>query len=607
MAKGWAWLVILAVSGCVPAGAARPPRAKASVCRDFEQDIEEIWSSERRARVIGNAGELAFGREVIVRVSTELDAFQRSWVMMKESACTDCLVRAVLPKPGYNRIATCLDTVLARQRTLVTVLDARRPEQLAHADAMMSAISQELQACRDAAVSATFDHGVDATGDSDERPEFQVVRVALAEIESQLDLLEFEPARDAASEQIAEARRLGHARHEAQARQLSARASLLLGLLQESLAETYRAEPLVRGGVDPQLLVEILITRAHALSRMDRGLDAVDTARDALRRAEATPETDLHARALTGLGLVLDASPVRDASEVLEHFQHARSIYTKRLGPESLEVSDTLGFEGLTRARSGEFEQALSLFQRQLDLLEARLGSAHPALSDPLANLAVMLIELGRRDEALVKLERAHELRLQVFGEQHPAVAAALFGIGVYHRAGGDHAQALVWFERAYDSVATIAPDSPEAAEAGFAVALALRMLGRPGEAEIWYERLRLVHRDRGDFGRECIALEGLAAAAYEQGRHAEAIADLEQVIRIREQASGENPALAALLGLLGQLQLEHGSGDAIASLARARSMLADWPDAEPQRGQLELLLEQACAQSGVSRPECSP
>lgn len=606
MKKSWAWLVILALSGCAPVGAPRSPRVNASACRDFEHDIDEVWSSESRARVTGKAGGLAFGREVVVRVSTELDAFQRSWVMMKESACTDCLVRAVLPKPGYNRIATCLDTVLARQRTLVTVLDAGRPEQLAHADAMMSTISQELQACRDAAVSASFDHGVDAAGDGDERPEFQALRVALAEVESQLDLLEFEAARDAANKGIAEARRLGHARHEAKARQLSARASLKLGLTQEALAETYRAEPLVRGDVDPQLLVEILMTRAHVLWRMDRAFEAVDTARDALRRAEATPETELHARALTTLGLVLDTSPMRDADEVIEHVLHARSIYTKLVGPESLEVSDTFGFEGLARGHSGEFEAALSLFERQLELLEDRLGSAHPSLSDPLSNIAITLMDLGRREQGLAKLDRAYALRLEVFGEHHVAVAGALFNIGIYHGAGGEHAKALSFFERAYDSVATIAPDSSEAADAGFAAAQALRKLGRPAEAEVWYERLRVVHRDRGDFGRECVALEGLAGAAYEQGRHAEAIADLEQAVRIRELTTGENPALATMLGLLGKLQLETGIGDPIASLARAGSILAAWPDARAQRGELERLLEQACAQAGVSRAECS-
>jgi tetratricopeptide (TPR) repeat protein len=604
MTKSWPWLVILALSGCAPIDAPRPPRAKASVCRDFEQDIEEVWSSERRARVTGKAGGLAFGREVVLRVSTELDAFQRSWVMMKESACTDCLIRAALPKSGYNRIATCLDTVLARQRTLVTVLDAARPEQLAHADAMMSAISQELQACRDAAVSAAFDHGLDAAGDGDEQPEFHALRVALAEVESQLDLLEFEAARDGASQGIAEARRLGHARHEAKARHLRARALSKLGLMQESLAETYRAEPLVRGDVDPHLLVEILMTRAHVLSRMDRVFEAVDTARDALRRAEATPETELHARALAGLGLVLDTSPMREQSEVLQYFHHARSIYTERLGPESLEVSDTLGFEGMARGRSGEFEEALSLFERQLDLLEARLGIDHPDLSDPLSNIAITLMNLGRREEALAKLERAYELRLEVFGEQHPAVSGVLLNIGVYHGAGGDHAKALLWFERAYQSVATIAPDSAEADAAGFAAAQALRMLGRPSEAELWYERLRVVHHDRGDFARECFALEGLAGAAYEQGHHAEAIADLEQAIRIRELAMDESPVLAAALGVLGKIQLEAGTGDAIASLARARSILAEWPDAELQLRELDLLLEQACTQSHVSRVE---
>ncbi len=67
-----------------------------------------------------------FGEKVAVQVKTKLDGFARNWVLLKESACRDCLLRETLTEEAYNRISGCL--ALARQLTPAVSKPAVAPE-----------------------------------------------------------------------------------------------------------------------------------------------------------------------------------------------------------------------------------------------------------------------------------------------------------------------------------------------------------------------------------------------------------------------------------------------------------------------------------------------
>lgn len=140
-------LSLVSVFACATSSA---PTGAADTCADFELDVRRVWSQETKIKLEGKLlerwggeGQIEIARERAQEVTTHMDRFARSWVMMRQSVCNDHFKRGLLDAEGYRVRVACLDAALQRQNTLVQAMSG--DGELA-ADAL-AALDQELQGC----------------------------------------------------------------------------------------------------------------------------------------------------------------------------------------------------------------------------------------------------------------------------------------------------------------------------------------------------------------------------------------------------------------------------------------------------------------------------
>jgi tetratricopeptide (TPR) repeat protein len=186
----------------------------------------------------------------------------------------------------------------------------------------------------------------------------------------------------------------------------------------------------------------------------------------------------------------------------------------------------------------GRHAEAVALFERAGADLEASLGHT-PELANLWINEATALGRLGRHDEVIPKYERA--LAILEKSSDELGLATALNNLGdIYYRR-----------------------EALDAARRHFERALAIleRTLG-PDHPDTGFPRI------------------GLARVFDSEGRHAEAIAAYETVVRVNTAALGHNLRMAAvaLNGIAQILSEEKRFDEALATLDREEELVATMP-----------------------------
>ena len=149
---------------------------------------------------------------------------------------------------------------------------------------------------------------------------------------------------------------------------------------------------------------------------------------------------------------------IGDYENALPLYQRALDIREKVLGPQHLDVAETLNnLAGLYESMR-DYENALPLYQRALDIREKVLGPQHLDVAETLNNLAGLYESMRDYENALPLYQRALDIREKVLGPQHPFVATALKNfallyhqMGDYEKAIGDYKNALPLYQRALD------------------------------------------------------------------------------------------------------------------------------------------------------------
>lgn len=128
----------------------------------------------------------------------------------------------------------------------------------------------------------------------------------------------------------------------------------------------------------------------------------------AQRAAAAEPEGDEYAASLMNLGHV--HSVKGDAGNALVFYERALAIREQRLGPDHLEVANTLNTLGATYAYLQRYDDAERSFKRALDIRERKLGENNVLTGQSLNNLALLYAGRGKLSEAEPLYERAIEV-----------------------------------------------------------------------------------------------------------------------------------------------------------------------------------------------------
>ena len=208
----------------------------------------------------------------------------------------------------------------------------------------------------------------------------------------------------------------------------------------------------------------------------------------------------LQASLLMTLSQIYDEMGLYDAAEPLA--RSSLEIREKALGPNHVDVAQSLNSLASIRRKQGKLAEAEPLTRRSLEIREKALGPNDVDVAQSLNNLAIISWNQGKLPEAERLLERSLKIREEALGPNHPDVATSL------------------------NNLATLYADQRKLAEAEPLYRHSL---------EIWEEALGSNHLD------VATSLNNLATVYIDQGKLTEAEPLLERSLEIREKALGPN------------------------------------------------------------------
>jgi tetratricopeptide (TPR) repeat protein len=514
-----------------------PPRAKGP-CEDFELDVKRVWSSQTKADVKAGIIEVGgeWGQAVSLEVTTKLDALSRGWVMMKQSACRDHLIRKVLPAEAYNRISSCLNTVLVDQGTLLAIAHSPSRDAIAQMNETLRAIGDELQSCGSRALDETYEAAADfskadAAGQQVTETPDQRVRDLLAQARTLRALVQYDDAKVTAEKALALAKEHGLAR----------------------------------------LQVNALIHLASIENRLGHYSGSEYLARQAVRKAEAESSSEELFSAVLALGdAQMSQAKFRGAEASAER---ARAL--AKVGSEDAANAGYL--LGRIYSDQGKYAQALAMYREALQIDRELFGDDHPDVGTIYNNIAVVYDGQGDSVQALAMYRKALDIHLQAVGPNHPGIAAAYNNIGVVHRRQREYALALEAHNKALDiKRKTLGEGHPATAASYSNIGLVYESQGDHARAITLYQKALEIERET--LGEEhpdtAISYGNLASAYDEQGDYVVALALYKKALEIKRRALGDkHPSTSISYNNIG-LVYEH-QGDSAKALAMYRKAAA--------------------------------
>ncbi len=131
---------------------------------------------------------------------------------------------------------------------------------------------------------------------------------------------------------------------------------------------------------------------------------------------------------LNGLAAAMISSQgdLKKAERLLEQSLRIRET---ALGPEHLDVSETLNNLGTVLYQRKDYTRAETALERALAITEKHLGSDHPDVAVTLSNLGILHIDRQEYDAAEKAFRRALEIREARLPADHPAIATSLLNL----------------------------------------------------------------------------------------------------------------------------------------------------------------------------------
>lgn len=534
----------------------------APACGSAQPVAEAAWGPQQRAALEAAYAKLdaSWAKTVRQSVETMLDRYTTTWVAMHHESCEATRVRHRQTQLVLDVRSTCLAQHLDEVREKVAVLISGDRATLERGIEIIRGLPP-LASCADV---AALTAPVPPPQSSEARTRVETLRKQLARARALIDAAKFgEAARVAASVT-------------GQAAQLK-----------------YRP-----------LEAEALYTQSAALERQGDYREAVRTAREASRAANAGRDDQVAAESLISLVWLVGGREHKYAEA--HDFAREAAAAIERLDQRATLEGELAGALGSLYANEGQLDEALAQHQRHLALTEQSLGSKAPTLGGILVDIGEVYREQGRDNDALASYERALEIFEGNYGPDHPTVAVPLNNMGiVMHRLGRNqealdyHKRALALFER------TLGKSHPHVAEARTNIGVLLLGEGHPAAAyEEFHRALQIDEGVAGTDSVECaIDHINMADALRDARKLDEATAEAQRAVAIADKAVGpEDPIMAeAHLSLGKTLAARHSPAAAVTELEMA---LAIWsrPDAEAEAGLGEALAEMGAARLALGQ-----
>lgn len=306
-----------------------------------------------------------------------------------------------------------------------------------------------------------------------------------------------------------------------------------------------------------------LIHRADSLSQEDQIDRAIELAKSALRivQTEYTKSDTAVASVLDVLGTCYRMDG--DFQQAESCYERALDIREKVLGPDHLQVANSLHNLGILRYNQSRYAEADSIHHRALKIREQYYGYRHPEVARSLNALGVLYWAQGQYDLAEDYYKRSLAIWKETLGPNHRRVADCLNNLGNLYWQQGRYGDAEIQYRLSLNIlIDTLGEDHPDVARGLNNLAILYRKQGRYNDAEplyrqaldIWTKTLGPEHPNVAD------CLNNLGVLCYQQGKFSEAEPLLLNALNIEEKVLGSNhPAVADCLVNLGVLYYQQG------------------------------------------------
>ena len=201
-----------------------------------------------------------------------------------------------------------------------------------------------------------------------------------------------------------------------------------------------------------------------------------------LRATPASPDLPL-ARVLVDHGeLLRDVERLDEARRALNE---GLEIQRAALGPENLDVANTLYRLGTVHHIGANLNEAEPLYAEALRVQRRILGNRHPTVAATLVAISGLLLEKVDVAAAEPLAREAYDIRRETFGEHHPESMTALYQLAMILRERGRSEEAVQAFQRvvAFDRD-VLGEDHEYVGLATTELGITLYRMGRYPEAE---------------------------------------------------------------------------------------------------------------------------
>jgi eukaryotic-like serine/threonine-protein kinase len=495
---------------------AEPPSP--APCSDSPEQIAEVWSPDRRARVIAalGTGELAYAEQLAARTGAALDAYAERWVAAHHDACEATHVRGEQSARALDLRMRCLDRRRAELDALLTRFAAPTKDDRLNSLAAVDALAP-VDGCADLELLET----------TTPVPDDPRIRAEVEHLRARLDAINAALGTSAHAEVEDEA----HA------------------VLDAAIAVGYRP-----------LSAEAGVAHGVIASRLGKPKDAELTLEQAIVDAQAGGHDEFAARAMIAAIHVVGFQ-LRDTTGGERYLRQGRALLERIGDPPRLLASYTRNVGTFEFAR-GDYEQAREHFTRSIELLTALDGETHFSVAESRTNLAAVERRLGNLDEALALYEAAKRDFEASLGPEHPGLFNLLNNMAVVYMLGERHAEAEATLRQAIVLADRHLPETH--ASVGHPhnnLGELLVRQRRYAEAELSYTRALASWTASLGPEHPLVAhpLTGRGLARLELGDAERAREDLERALAIRGALDDSHVALAETEFMLARARAEFG------------------------------------------------
>ncbi len=567
--KRWIWTAAAGFAAAtVLVAGGRELGATNSQCADTDRHLVDIWTADTRTELRERfaATNQPYAEQAWKNSADTLDVYASNWVAMRTEACEATHIHGEQSDSLLDRRMACLDGKLRSLAATTELLREANPAVILRAVELVDSLPQ-LDECAD--TNKLYQRKAPPTGarkqvlDRLERTAARVVGLITAG--------SFAEAVQLARSLAADAKNADFPEVYANARFFLARAQIELAKYDDAESNLSHTLALAeRGGFD-ELRASVLRELAlvignykkryadgeihvrHAQAVGDRvGIDAVEQAEtrkilgvilyhdrldEAIVELEAAVEmleevgdrgALARASTLNTLGVFRDLAG--DQTRALEHYQLARTLLEKRLGPDHPDVAKVLNNIAVIVKTQGDYQRAREYCERTLDIRRRSLGADHPDIATSLMNLGNVYVLLGDIEQALAHHEAALAQYRRTFGEGSEEEAVSLFNIGVSLQTSGKYERAISYYQRAVP-------------------------LFKPGDIEV------------------ASPLTGIGGSLVELHRYDEALEHLERALELRTSADEESLELPEIRFALARALIGATKSPNRSLLERARNL----------------------------------